>query len=256
MNRILLLICIFIIINTQFSFAQNIEDRINRKSSPFKNHWFLAIGGGSAFQNGQPSYSISSQNLNNSSAYNRSPYLFGKVGFRFHNKHQAALILEKTVASNSFTFWGDHKEGFGVNRGIDYFLGNFEYGYNLLNMKRFWFGPSIQLGIGVGITNSSDFFELGKEGDFKIPDGYSYHKYNIVNHSIPSHIYNIGLGTNLGMEVIDSRLTVGLDIRWLYSLNSVHKYNITYQYNTETLDFTVHSPLSNINLGVKFAYHF
>jgi len=256
MKRILSLFFIFLVAGSLVVQAQVTEDQMPKKVEVAKSHWLISLGGGVANQTALPNYSVTSPNLSNGAANNRSPYLFWKVGYRFQNKHQAAFILEKTVATNSFLYTGDYSEGLGANREIDCIIANLEYSYNLFNTKRFWFGPSVQLGVGLGTQNSTAFFDRGREANFNTPVGRSFHKYDVVEHSIPSHIYNFGIGTNFGIKVPNSHFIIGTDIRWLYSFSPVHEYKIKYQYNAQILDFTVNSPLSNINLGIKLAYLF
>lgn len=221
-----------------------------------KNQWFIALGGGIALQTAFPNYSVSSSNLTNSSAGESSPFIWGKIGYRFQNKHQGAFMVEKTIASNSFAYLGAEQEGLGLNRGIDYVLVNLEYSYNLLNAKRFWLGPSVQFGLGIGDTSGSAFYDRGGERYFNTPSGISYHKYDIVQAKVPNLVFNYGIGFTFGAEVIDDRFYIGTDLRFLHSFAAIHEYEINYQNNLNTLNFKVKSPLRNIHWGLHLAYLF
>ncbi|MGH1334701.1 MAG: hypothetical protein ACRBFS_01130 [Aureispira sp.] len=221
-----------------------------------KNQWFVAIGGGIAFQTAGPKYSIESSALTNRSAGGSSPFIWGKVGYRIKNKHQGAFILEKTIGNNTFSYSGEFEEGFGLSREMSYVFGNLEYSYNLLNAQRFWFGPSVQFGLGVGDTSGSAFYDRGRSNLFQTPQGSSYHKYDIVSAKVPNVVFNYGLGFNFGAEVIDDRFYIGVELRWLHSLGAIHEYEIDYQDNTKKLNFKVKSPMMNIHLGLQLAYLF
>jgi hypothetical protein len=219
-----------------------------------KSQWFIALGGGIALQTAFPNYSVSSANLTNSSAGGASPFIFGKLGYRHQNKHQGAFMVEKTIANNGFTYLGEEQEGLGLSRGIDYLLFNLEYSYNLLNAQRFWLGPTVQLGIGVGDTTGSAFYDRGRERYFNTPNGVSYHRYDIIRAEVPALVFNYGIGFTFGAEVIDDRLYIGTDLRWLHSFAAIHEYEINYQNNLNTLNFNVKSPMMNIHWGLHLAY--
>lgn len=254
----LLFLILFLFYSTSI-IAQLPKETATTKEKPFlvpKNQWFIALGGGIALQTAFPNYSVSSPNLTNSSAGESSPFIWGKMGYRFQNKHQVAFMVEKTIASNSFAYSGAEQEGLGLNRGIDYVLVNLEYSYNLLHAKRFWLGPSIQLGIGVSDTSGSAFYDRGSARYFNTPNGISYHKYDIVSAKVPGVIFNYGVGFTFGVELIDDRFYIGTDLRFLHSFAAIHEYEITYQNNLNTLNFKVKSPMMNIHWGLHLAYLF
>lgn len=218
--------------------------------------WFLAGVGGIAFQTALPTYSINSARLNTNSAGGASPFIGFKVGGRYKKKHQMAFMLEKTIVANGFTYSGDYDEGLGVARELDYVFGNVEYSYNLLNTKRFWLGPSIQIGLGVGDNSSSDFYDRGRQQYIYTPQGLAYHEYDFVRAEIPDFVFNYGLGFTFGVEIVPNKFVLGLDLRWLHSLGDVHEYEVNYNYNLETLNFTASSAMENIHLGLQVAFLF
>lgn len=262
MKKLCLSLLILSLIGHQMLCAQTIshakEDELIQKKSTLtpKNQWFVALGGGIAAQTAFPNYSVVSTHLTNSSVGSASPYIWGKLGCRFYNKHQASFILEKTEATNSFAYLGDHGEGLGLNRGISYVFGNLEYSYNLLNAKRFWLGPTVQIALGAGDTSGTAFYDRGKDNFFTTPQGLSYHKYDIVRAEVPSLVFSYGIGLTFGVEVIDDRFYIGTELRWLHSLGAIHEYEIDYQDNSKNLNFVVNSPLMNIHFGLQLAYLF
>lgn len=261
MKQLSLLLGIWLSTSVSLVYAQITDEttttEITQKdiSSP-KGQWFLGLGGGLAVQIANPTHSVNSEHLNETSVGSTSPFIGAKFGYRYNNKHHGAITLEKTQASNSFIYIGDYGEGLGVNRGIDYVFVNVEYSYNLLNAKRFWLGPSLQLGGGAGDNSSSHFYDRGREQYFTTPQGISYHKYEIVRAEIPKFIFNYGVGVHFGVEVIDNKFYIGTAMRFLHSFAPVHEYEINYQNNLETLNFVVTSPLTNLHFGLQLAYMF